>query len=208
MNDKINDIVKDLDSQLNEVDEHLLVEGVEVLPLVVPTTETGPHNAGSKNMTKEIIESLQIDDPDSDSTIGASCVMFRKGVLAKKKRQANWKVSDLIEEIQSYFDFCAEFTMKANRYGLAVWLGTCNQKISAWVNGKGVSEEIQSVMQMACDIMANECIARGEKYPTFNMFMLRASHNMSDKHEISITQKNEVTTEDIDEVIAKMGLDK
>ena len=55
--------------------------------------------------------------------------------------------------------------------------------------------------------MEIEYIEKGEKYPTFNMFLLKSSHQHSDKQEIEVTNKD-VDSDNIDDIVKKMGLDK
>ena len=56
--------------------------------------------------------------------------------------------------------------------------------------------------------MELQYIGNIESHPTGNIFLLKSSHNHKDKQDIEITTGTDVSKDEINDVIGKLGLDK
>jgi len=167
---------------------------------------TCKENAGPHNMTDEIIANMQAVDPEFDMFSNFGVVLFKKGMLEKRKRRTSWEPEDLHESIDGYFEFCANCGVRANIFGLVVWLGISKGQFYEWANNPMKYPTISEICTQATDIMANECVIRGEKFPAFNTFLLRGLHGVNDRQEVTITHETSTKLSEIGDLVAKLGL--
>lgn len=167
---------------------------------------TCKENSGRKNMTDEIIAQMQDVDPDFDLFSNFGVVLFKKGMLEQRKRRTAWEPEDLHEAINEYFEFCSNCRVRANIFGLVVWLGVSTSQFYAWVNNPMKYSAISKICRQATDTMANECVIRGEKFPAFNTFLLRGLHNVNDRQEVTVVHETSTKLAEIGDLVAKLGL--
>ena len=175
---------------------------------VVQYDQTCRENSGIKNMTKEIIERLQDQDEAFDLKASAQVIIFKRGLINTLKRKTNWAPMELAEEIAEYFDFCLITEKKANLFGLSAWMGCNVQLIHEWMNNPHKYGDLSEICSRARDIMADECVSRGEKYPQFNVFMLKAAYGLQDRQELTVKTETAIKDDEIADIVSKMGLDK
>lgn len=203
---------EDFKKQLAETN----VKAQNVNPRVVldpakPPQGTCKQNAGAKNMTAEVIAKLQDkcdDDEALDLKASMNLIMFERGMLANLTRGPNWGVEEFILEVRDYFEFAGNSNMRINKFGLCAWLGCSTGQFSEWMNNPTKYGGLSQACSRVADIMANDCVMRGENSPAFNIFMLKAAHGMQDRQELTINNNGGVKADEINDVIAKMGLDK
>ena len=127
------------------------------------------------------------------------------GFYNRQDYAGKWDADSLKREIDEYFNFCADKDIKPSKAGLRLWLGLSKSQYWEWE--KNHTDFKSNLINEANDLMEIQYIEKGEKYPTFNMFLLKSSHNHSDKQEVEITSKD-VSKDEIADTISKMGLDK
>ena len=127
------------------------------------------------------------------------------GFINREDYCGKWTEDTLNEEIGKYFNFCADKDVKPAKAGLRLWLGVSKSQYWEWE--KNFTDFKANLINEANDLMELEYISRVEKYPTGNMFLLKSSHNHSDKQEVEITSKD-VSQDEIGNIVSKMGLDK
>lgn len=198
------------DQELAEVNRKF-VEGLpssvaEPLVKVNEPVYTCKEKAGPKNMTDEIIAQMQEADEDFDLFSSFGLVLFKKGMIEQRKRRTAWDPEDLYDSILEYFDFCANCRVRANIFGLVVWLGVSKEQFYEWVNNPMKYSAISKICRQATDMMANECIIRGEKFPAFNTFLLRGLHGVNDRQEVTVVHETSTKLSEIGSLVAKLGL--
>lgn len=203
---------EDFKKQLSETNVSALGGNpVAKLEYMKPTTDTCKENAGAKNMTAEVIAKLQDkcdDDEALDLKASMNLIMFERGMLANLTRGPNWDAEDFILEVRDYFEFAGNSNMRINKFGLCAWLGCSTGQFNEWMNNPAKYGHLATACSRVADIMANDCVMRGENSPAFNIFMLKAAHGMQDRQELTINNNGGVKADEINDVIAKMGLDK
>lgn len=167
---------------------------------------TCKENSGRKNMTDEIIAQMQKVDPEFDMFANFGVVLFKKGTLERRKQRACWEPEDLHDTIAEYFEFCAACDVRANIFGLVVWLGVSKYQFYEWANNPMKYPMLSEICTQATDMMANECVIRGEKFPAFNTFLLRGLHGVNDRQEVTITHETSTKLSEIGDLVAKLGL--
>jgi len=65
---------------------------------------------------------------------------------------------------------------------------------------------LSEICTQATDMMANECVIRGEKFPAFNTFLLRGLHGVNDRQDITIVHESSTKLSEIGDLVAKLGL--
>jgi hypothetical protein len=166
--------------------------------------QTKKELAGEQNMTDKIIKNAKQDG--SGEVMEKLIPIFDKGVHEKATRGTNWSAEDLADEIRKYFQFCADNDLKPNKAGARTWLGCSRSQYHAWQSEPSKYGEISDIIEMANSIMENQYINRGEKYPTMNVFLLKAGHDYAETQNINIS--GGTSQEEVDETIKKLGLDK
>ena len=165
--------------------------------------QTKPELAGEQNMTKEYIAKAkdQTDDGLMDSLIG----LFDNGIKQKKKG-TNWTPEELTDSIRDYFIYCADNSLKPSKSGICLWLGCNRSQYYRWGKEEEKFRAISNIVNLANQLIENQYINRGEKYPTMNVFLLKASHDYAETQNVNITGTTNI--DEVAEAIKKLGLDK
>ena len=169
--------------------------------------QTKPELAGEQNMPMEFVKRHNITDIEELKTLEGSVGLF-KIAMVQRKRGTNWKPEELAQYVGEYFQYCVDKEMKPNKAGIALWLGMSKSQLWEWATKPEKYGVISNIIQTANYLMENSYIQRGEKYPTMNTFLLRTGYGYVEKQKVDITSRQEVTTEEIDDVISKLGLDE
>lgn len=163
-----------------------------------------PETAGKQNLPKQYIDKKK----GSGGGLMKDLVEMRhKGMANRQDYAGKWTDEALEKEVDEFFDFCAEKDIKPAKAGLRMWLGLSESQYWEWSTNTSSHPLKSKILAEAAEFMQMQYIGQGEKYPTFNMFLLKAGHNYSDKQEIEVTNKD-VSQEDINDIVSKMGLDK
>lgn len=168
------------------------------------TKQTGVDTAGIGNFTPEILEGYR--DEEAGALLAMIAPIFVKKVGSPtQNRRTNWKPEELREELSKYFIYFATHGLKPSKSSIRLWLNTSQQRYDDWANNPATYGEISEIIQMANDVLETQYINRGEKHPQMNMFLLKASHGLSDTQKVEVTT-NRTEKSDIDRLIEQMKL--
>lgn len=168
--------------------------------------QTKPSKSGVKNMSKEFEDKHK--DSEDDGLMANISELFKLGV-EKAKRKSAWTPEDLAREIGDYFDYCVDKGLKPCKAGIRTYLGISRTQYYDWQTNSSKYGEISNLIQNANDMMEMQYIGRAEKYPTANLFLLRTSHGHVETSKVDVVTTNtSVTTEDVNDIVSKLGLDK
>ena len=168
------------------------------------TKQTGVDTAGIGNFTPEILEGYK--DEEAGALLAMIAPIFVKKVGSPtQNRRTNWKPEELREELSKYFIYFATHGLKPSKSSIRLWLNTSQQRYDDWANNPATYGEISEIIQMANDVLETQYINRGEKHPQMNMFLLKASHGLSDTQKVEVTT-NRTEKSDIDRLIEQMKL--
>lgn len=169
--------------------------------------QTDPARAGAHNLTPEYIKKQQLSDAEKEDNVLARCLPLLDKAFERRKKGTNWKPEEMEREIGKFFQYCADNNLKPNKAGLQLWLGCVKSQYWEWQKFPEKYGEISNLINLANQIMEMEYINKVEKYPTGNIFLLKAGHNYVEKSEVEV-KTNITKPEEIDEVVKKLGLDK
>lgn len=165
--------------------------------------QTKKELSGEQNMSSDYIESHK---DEADNLMTTLIGVFDVG-LKQRKRGTNWTEEELTESISKYFQFCSDKNMKPSKSSLGLWLGCSRAQYYSWQSENAKYGAISDIINMANAVMENEYINRGEKNPTFNIFMLKAGHGMVETNKVEISNTTNANPDEIKDVINKLGLD-
>jgi len=114
----------------------------------------------------------------------------------------------LEDEIYQYFTYCTEVNLKPAKVGLRLWLGLSKSQYWEWETKPEKYTWKSNQINQANDFMELQYIGRLELYPTGNQFLLKAQHNYIDKQTVEVNTHNEISKDEISDVVNKLGLDK
>lgn len=146
-------------------------------------------------------------DPIEDALMQNLIIGFDTG-LKNAKRKGNWTDLAFESAVRDYFQYCVDKFIKPSKSGLALWLGADKSMYYHWSTDDKYGE-IFNLVNMANQIIENQYINRSEKYPTANIFLLKASHAYIEQSKLDITTNNgeSVSPNTIAEAIKQLGLD-
>jgi len=165
---------------------------------------TSPEKAGEKNFPEGYAEKNQ--DP-TETTSNIMPIWFQ-GMKNREDYKGLWTEDSLQEEINKYFDYCFTKNVKPSKAGLGIWLGTSKQTIWEWETKPDKYGFKSELIRCAGELIEMSYIDRGEKYPTFNMFLLRSTHGHVEKNKVEVSTTNATTADEVKDAISKLGLDK
>ena len=162
-------------------------------------THSGPHSAGIKNMPKNYETSRK----DVNKTMKSILPITENGFKHREDYKGLWDEYNLAHEVNEYFKYCSKKDIKPAKAGVRLWLDLSRTQYHEWETGNhGFKTDI---LERAAAMIELSYIGRIESFPTGNIFLLKSSHNHSDKTEIEFTG-NDVDPSNIKDMIAKMGL--
>ena len=167
--------------------------------------QTKPKLSGVKNMTKEVIKKHK-DIVEDD--LMESLIPVIDEYIEGKKRTTNWTPDELLKSVRKYFIYCGKKNLKPSKSSIRIWLGMSRSQYHAWQSEPEKYGEISDIVRMANDLMETQYINRGEAYPTMNIFLLKSSHDHIDKQTVEVNTHNEISKDEISDVVNKLGLDK
>lgn len=169
--------------------------------------QTNPKNAGKVANTPEF-DGRHKQDDTTDNLIHDLIPLMKRAYEMRATRGTNWTPMELQTAICEYFEYCASKDLKPSMSGLRLWLGISYETLSVWLRHLDKYGTITEIMRDAKDCMEVQYINRAEKYPTANIFMLKSKHGYVEKTQVEINSNQNITTNEVDDVIKRLNLDK
>lgn len=168
-----------------------------------PGKHSSPETSGVQNLPKSYIDRVT---GTGGGLMKDIMEIYKRGQTNTQEYKGLWDEESLSAEIEEYFEFCAERDVKPAKAGLRLWLGVSKSRYWEWENEKGTYKA--NLLSQASEFMEIQYIGRLESHPTGNIFLLKSSHGHSDRQDINITSGSNVNSEEIGDVVSKLGLDK
>lgn len=163
-----------------------------------------PENAGAHNFPK----GYEARNQDKDNVLAGTLPLFKHGFKNREDYKGLWTEEDLERELFAYFDYCEANNVKVAKVGISLWLGINKDTMYQWANDKAKHGFKCDLIRMAFELVENSYIGRIERFPTGNIFLLKSSHGHIDSSKVEVTTTNTITSNEINEVVNKLGLDK
>jgi len=167
---------------------------------------SSPLTAGKQNLSKEYV--ARNKEKEDGNNMGAMMHLLDKGRENTQEYKGLWSDEELAESIYQFFSYCADTGLKPAKAGLRLWLGLSKSQWWKWENDKVEEGHKARLLEEASNFMELQYLDRGEAFPTFNMFLLKAGHNYIDKQTLEVNTHNEISKDEISDVVNKLGLDK
>ncbi len=170
--------------------------------------ETSPDNYGKafKEKYESGVPKRQQLDEEEIAVKDATLDLFKIGVARKRSQ---WTDEAFLEAVTEYFEYITLHCIKPSKAGLTLWLGANPDTYREWTLRKEKYGFKSEVLNFANLFIENSYINRGEKFPTFNMFLLKATSGYIEQNKVEVVNSNkEVTADEVKDMVAKLGLDK
>jgi len=165
---------------------------------------TTPEFSGKQNLPKAFIERNTIK-PEDNSLIKIIPTL-ENGM--KNLRKSAWTKTALMTEIGDFFTYCSEIDLKPSKTGLRVFLGVSRTQYYAWETEPEKYDYISNLINIANDCIEMQYIDRLEKYPTGNIFLLKAKHGYIETSKLDITSDGKAlgsSQEEVDGQLDRLG---
>lgn len=163
---------------------------------------SSPETAGIVNMTSKFVNRHKSKGGEN---MKGALETVKHGRYVLDEYKGLWTEETLAKEIMSFFEFCVDYEMKPSKAGMRRWLGLSKSQYWEWENNPGTDVWKSNLLAEASDFMEMQYINSVESFPTGNIFLLKSSHNHTDKQEVQITGSN-VDSDDIADAVKKLGL--
>lgn len=164
--------------------------------------KANPIKAGAQNISEEMIKKNQ---DESAAELMTSLAELFKIASSRRKKPCSFTPAELETHILSFFEFCAERSIKPTKGLLRTYLCITLETYNQWANHPEKYGELSTLIDIANEIIAGQYASRGEKYPTMNTFLLKASHGYYEKNHVEVTG-NVLTVDNIADRVARLGL--
>ena len=165
---------------------------------------SSPATAGKQNLPPNYAEK----NKDDTGTIAKKQPLWERVFQLDNNYRGQWTEEELAHEMNEYFG-CFEMEAKPSKAGLCLWLNISKSQFWEWSNKKekyGFKSELANKANM---IIEDSYIGRIESYPTGNIFLLKSSHGHVETSKMDVTTNSKfVDTEDVNDLVKKLGLDK
>lgn len=169
--------------------------------------QTGKENAGLKNFDSELL--AEYKDEEAGALLTMIAPIFKKSIGSPtQNRRGNWEPDDMRQELANYFTYFAENGLKPSKSSIRLWLNVSPTRYREWENNPNKYGEIHEIISLANDVLETQYVNRGEKHPTMNTFLLKASHGFRDTQNIEVSATNKVDKGDIDNMIERLKLEE
>jgi hypothetical protein len=166
---------------------------------------TSPLKAGEKNMPSNYPET----HPDVGNTMETLYPIWLKSFENRENYKGLWTEETLAEQLHEFFKYCFEKDVKPSKSALCLWLDISKAQFHDWQTKAEKHGFKTSLLKKASLLIETSYIGRIEKYPTGNIFLLKTSHDHVETSKVEVENKSVgVTTEDVNSVIEKLGLNK
>lgn len=172
------------------------------MPRAKKNIHGSPATAGVQNMAEYTEKHKGTDD-----SMKMILPVYNIGMGNRQNYNGQYDEESLGTEIHKFFEYCAENEIKVAKQGLMIWLGISRETYNRWQKSPDLGFKYDMITG-ANKIMEWGYIQRGESYPTFNQFLLKAAHGMVEPQKIEITSANNVSKEEVADAISKLGLDE
>lgn len=166
---------------------------------------TTPEQSGEQNLPADFVEKNK--ESADDELMRTLWELYGYKYKDREPRKSAWTPEDLGHKVLDYFEFCADKNLKPTKSGLRLYIGVSRTQYYSWQTDIERYGDISNVIIDANEIMENQYINRGEKYPTFNMFMLKTKHGYEEVSKVEVTN-NAVTSDEVAERIKQLGIKK
>lgn len=165
---------------------------------------SSPSTSGKQNLPSNFIEKKK---GSGGGKVKDIIGIYNRGTKNMETYKGLWEDDILLAEITDYFEYCAEYDVKPAKVGLQLWLGISKSQYWEWENNPIKYGAKSNLIEQANCFMEIQYIGNIEKFPTGNIFLLKSSHKHQDKQDIQITSGNDVSKDEISDVVSKLGLD-
>ena len=164
---------------------------------------THPENAGAQNLSEDYIEKQK----DAEGTMESLYPIWKHGFKNREDYKGHWTEDALVTEVDAFFRFCFERSMKPSKATLCLWLDISKSQYHDWETKPEKYTFKSDLLKKASLLMEGAYIGRIEKYPTGNIFLLKTSHNHVETSKVEVdTKSSAVSKDEINETLEKMGL--
>ncbi|HZJ99390.1 MAG TPA: terminase small subunit [Tissierellaceae bacterium] len=169
--------------------------------------QTSKENAGLQNFNSELL--AEYKDEEAGALLAMIAPIFKKSIGSPtQNRRGNWEPDDLRQELADYFTYFAENGLKPSKASIRLWLNVSPARYYEWENNPSKYGEVYEIIALANDVLETQYVNRGEKHPTMNTFLLKASHGYRDTQNIEVTATSKVEKGDIDSAIERLKLEE
>jgi len=174
------------------------------MPRKAKGIHSSPENAGAENFPEGYAERKK----DDLCTMEKILPMYKKGAQYLHDYKGLWTDEQFEKAVYDYFEYCCENEVKPDKSGLQLWLGVSTSQYYDWTTKPEKYGSKSEILDRAHLTMKTSYTQRGEKYPTFNMFLLKAGHGMVETNKVEITNNSNANPDELKDTISKLGLDK
>jgi hypothetical protein len=166
---------------------------------------SSPATSGEQNMPPNYIEK----NKDDTGTIAKKQPLWERAFKNRQDYAGQWDEESLAKEVSDYFKYCYEYEVKPNKAGLRVWINLSRAQYYEWETKPEKYGFKSDIIRRANDLMEDSYIGRIESYPTGNIFLLKTAHGHVETSKMDVTTNGKfVDTEDVNDLVKKLGLDK
>lgn len=174
------------------------------MPRKARGVHTNPSKVGEHNFPPGYTDTRK----DPDNSLQFVLPIYHIGQKNRQDYKGLWDEENLTKAVNDYFQYCHDHKVKVSKVSLALYLGISKDQLWEWVAKPAKYGFKSEVAKAAFDLIESCYIERAEMYPTANLFLLRTSHGHVEKSQVEVNTSNSTSSEDIDEAIKKLGLDK
>lgn len=163
-----------------------------------------PEKAG-----KALMENDSLKNKYDDETMPTLVQMFKDGIKRANDYKGLYPDEVFLEEVENYFVYIAEHGIKPSKASLRLWLGCSRTQYYDWETNPKYGFK-SNVLAWAHNLMEASYVGRGEKYPTFNTFLLKAGHQYVEASKLDITSNGQTlsSADEVRDLVSQLGLDK
>jgi len=171
--------------------------------------QTNPSKSGVKNMPKDY-EAKHKEKGENDKGVSFMADLFKLSVSKMHMDHSAWTPEDVAMEIKGYFEYCDIKQLKPYMNGICLYMGMSKSTMYEWMANPTKYGAKSDILTQAKMILEGQYVDRSEKYPTANLFMLRAGHNYieTSKLDVQTTPNTAPNVEELADAVKKLGLDK
>lgn len=163
---------------------------------------TCPERAGPQNIDPIKDTIPKAEDP---TLLGRIMIAGMHGI--EKGYTSRWSDEDLMRSVLEFFKYCKDEDLKPTIPLLKLWIGISDGMFHDWRhNTAGKYESKSKILGFALKSMESYLQADMDEHPKGSMFILKTSFGHSEVQKVQIESKNNVSKDEIDGTLAKLGL--
>ena len=166
---------------------------------------TSPETAGAKNLKEASPGQLKPGNPNITSKI---MPVWEHGRANDYK--GLWTEDTLRESIDEFFQYCRTADLKPTQPLLRIWLNLSKVQWYEWLGNPLKYGFKANLITLAIEFMEAYLQENIDSYPTGSIFLLKTSHGHIESSKLDVTSngKSMPNAEDINSLVAKLGLTK